>query len=117
MNRARIKLLISDLKSAEKEILLGDSSITDREALRELKAAVDDFRLSIWAALMHSRTGAKRHEYVQSVRMARVVEMLRQIRRGRDENPCEPHLDGQFSFSELVRVAEDAITRANGCPN
>src|SRR4051812_15755534 len=102
MNKARIKLLISDLKAAEREILHGASE-GDRELLHQLKAAVDDSRLTIWSALVPSSAGPQRQAHVESVRMARVVEMLRQI--NRDKLRSERHPETPASFGELMRIA------------
>lgn len=115
MNKARIKLLIADLKAAEQEILLCDASKIDCETLLQLKTAIDDFRLTVWSSMVHSKPGADRQEYVQAVRMSRVVDMLRDLRR--HKAPRSNQQDKSFSFTELVRVAEEAIVHANGSSN
>lgn len=113
MNIARIKLLISDLRAAEKEILLRRQNDDHRELMNELKTAIDDFRLSVWCSMTDMNSADNRQEYVQSIRMNRVVEMLRQIKREKGSTNQETPL----TFSDLVRVAEEAITQCCAKPN
>lgn len=112
MNRARIKLLISDIRAAEREILRGAHNEDERELMGLLKTAVDDFRLTVWSSIVHPASGAERQQHVQTVRMARVVDMLRQI--NRDKRP-EAHIQEKpFTFAELMRVAEEALSESHG---
>jgi hypothetical protein len=108
MNKASIKLLIQDLKAAEKEILLASTRREDRELLDHLRTAIDDLRLTVWSSLVAQNAGPARKQYVESIRMNRVVDILRSINRektpgGSDQRP--------FTFSELMRVAEEAINQ------
>ena len=111
MNKARLKLLISDLRTAEKEILLSEVDPDTCDQLRELKSAIDDFRLTVWSSMVHTKAGQTRDEFVQHVRMSRVVEMLRQI--GGKPNVTE---STTVRFADLVRMADNAVNRSSG-PN
>lgn len=113
MNIARIKLLISDLRAAEKEIVLSRHAGDHKELLNELKTAIDDFRMSVWCSMADANSAGNRQEYMQSVRMNRVVEMLRQIKRDKGSK----NQDAPFTFADLVRVAEEAITQSGAKPN
>jgi len=115
MNRVRVKFLVEEIRAVEKEVLLNNQSDEDRDALSELKTAVDNFRLTVWSSLVHPNAGPTRQQHVQTVRMARVVEMLRQINRGK-----RPTTDGEpneLTFSALMRVAEEALTEFHKNPN
>jgi hypothetical protein len=113
MNIARIKLLISDLRAAEKEILLSRQGDDYKELMNELKTAIDDFRLSVWCSITDVKNAENSQQYLQSVRMNRVVEMLRQIKRDKGSKNQE----APFTFADLVRVAEEAITQSCAKPN
>lgn len=113
MNIARIKLLIGDLRAAEKEILLSRQGDDHKDLMNELKTAIDDFRLSVWCSMTATNSGDNGQEYLQSVRMNRVVEMLRQIKRDKGSKNQE----AAFTFADLVRVAEEAITQSCAKPN
>jgi hypothetical protein len=114
MNKARIKLLIRDIRDAEKEILSECPGGEERELLGELKAAVDDVRLTVWSALVTPGAGPLRQKQVQSVRMTRVVDMLRQI--NRDKRPAGAN-QKPFTFSELMKVAEQALNESHIKPH
>jgi hypothetical protein len=113
MNKARLKILIDDLKTAEKEILLSEVDPESCDQLRELKSVIDDFRLTVWSSMVHKKSGQMRDDFVQQVRMSRVVEMLRQI----GSKPAVTEAEsGSMSFADLVRMADNAINRGSG-PN
>lgn len=111
MNRARIKMLIGDLQAAEKEILLGDHTDADREMLHQLKGVIDDFRLTVWSSIVTEEAGPTRRQQVQSIRMTRVVEMLRQI--NRDKQSSQNYPEKPFTFEELIRVAEQTLSEVH----
>ena len=115
MNRVRIKLLVEEIRAIEKEVLLTNQSDDDREALSELKTAVDNFRLTVWSSFVHPDAGPTRQQHVQAVRMARVVEMLRQINRGK--RPTVDDEPNALTFSALMRLAEEALTQFHNGPN
>jgi hypothetical protein len=113
MNKARLKILIDDLRTAEKEILLSEVDPDTCDQLSELKSVIDDFRLTVWSSMVHKKSGQMRDDFVQQVRMSRVVEMLRQIGTKPAVSESESNSTG---FADLVRMADNAFNRGSG-PN
>jgi hypothetical protein len=109
MNKARLKILIDDLRAAEKEILLSEVDPESCEQLGELKSAIDDFRLTVWSSMVHNKAGQKRDEFVQHVRMSRVVEMLRQLGSKTSVSQSAPGSEGSGGFADLLRMADSVL--------
>jgi hypothetical protein len=108
-------MLMVDLQAAEKEILLGNHTDADRELLQRLKGAIDDFRLTVWSSIVSEDAGPARQQQIQSIRMTRVVDMLRQI--NRHKQPTLHSAERPFTFEELMRVAEQTLSEVHGNSN
>ncbi|MCU1308825.1 MAG: hypothetical protein JWN45_3520 [Acidobacteriaceae bacterium] len=101
MDRQKIKSLISDLRAIENELMRNATPTEDQDILHELKSCVDDLRTTIWATMSTGPADANRERFIEMVRMHRVVEMLRIMRRSCQSATPEK---SSLQFSNVIRI-------------